>query len=515
MENRDLFESLGKNLGVQTSNAGFSKIAFDQKHEMNNKAIKSRNGYINLVNAKDSSFLRKIEVCSAEVHNLLEDFDDIERSSKHKEESLKFNKTFLSHCHQVFSKMSVNPFSTDKFQMLNSAMVFPSIVVQDCDRLFSVGKEQYHDFVHTRFVLGSKDVIQTSLKKNNLMIMRNWKLAVYQSSSKIKLSAAELTKLRAACEVRSEAARKLFSQEFTNMPESLVDKEGEAFHGDKADLLKVLAPKTAQLSQEPFNQAECLIVDLSVIIRSEAAVINTSKYTFVQFAKHILRRLEGMATRLQAARLDIVADTYQDYSIKDTTRLARGVGGLLKFDECDIMPEEKKMKEFLQNSSNKTRLNELIQKYAASPLSWQWSGEVTVTFGKKVWTRSDGIRDIMVWQDELYEEADNRMVIHLKDAIEKNNCKNIQVRTVDTDVVVIMLAFMPQFLDHDRKLNIQIDFGQGVHRRPISLQQSLKSIGNPISNALLFFHAFTGCDSSASFFGKTKSHWFKQLKSYS
>ena len=71
MENRDLFESLGKNLGVQTSNSGFSKIAFDQKHEMNNKAIKSRNGYINLVNAKDSSFLRKIEVCSAEVHNLL------------------------------------------------------------------------------------------------------------------------------------------------------------------------------------------------------------------------------------------------------------------------------------------------------------------------------------------------------------------------------------------------------------------------------------------------------------
>ena len=71
VENRDLFESLGKNLGVQTSNAGFSKIAFDQKHEMNNKAIESRNGYINLVNAKDSSFLRKIEVCSAEVHNLL------------------------------------------------------------------------------------------------------------------------------------------------------------------------------------------------------------------------------------------------------------------------------------------------------------------------------------------------------------------------------------------------------------------------------------------------------------
>ena len=56
------------------------------------------------------------------------------------------------------------------------------------------------------------------------MIMRNWKVAVSQSSSKIKLSAAVLTKLRPACEFRSEAARKLFSQEFTKMPESSVDK---------------------------------------------------------------------------------------------------------------------------------------------------------------------------------------------------------------------------------------------------------------------------------------------------
>ena len=55
-----------------------------------------------------------------------------------------------------------------------------------------------------------------------------------------KLSAAVLTKLSPACEFRSEAARKLCSQEFTN---SSVDKDGEAFHSDKSDLLKVIAPK--------------------------------------------------------------------------------------------------------------------------------------------------------------------------------------------------------------------------------------------------------------------------------
>ena len=514
VENSSLFECLGKNLGVRTSNAEFSRIAYDQKHEMNNKAIKARNGYINLVNAKDASFLRKLEVCSAEVHDLLDDLDDFDRTAKHREESSTFNNTFLVHCNQVFGKMSVNPFRAEKFQMLNSAMVFPALVAQDCLRLFSIGKEQYREFSYTRFVLGSKDVIQTSLKKNNLMIMRNWKLAVAQSLTKIKLSPAELTKLRPACEVRSEAARQLFCQEFTNMPECFVNKEGDAFHGDKADILKVIAPRSTQQPADLSNYADSVVIDLSVIIRSEASVIKTSEYTYVEFAKHILRRLEGMAVRLKAKRLDIVADTYQDDSIKNTTRQARGVGGLVKFNECDLMPEPKKMKEFLQNSSNKIRLNEIIQKYAASPLSWQWSGEVTVTYGRQVWTRSDGIRNIMVWQDNLFEEADNRMVVHVKDAIIENNCKNIHIRTVDTDVVVIMLAFMPHLTDHDKEVNIHIDFGQGDNRRLICLKQSFKSIGNSISNALLFFHAFTGCDSTASFFGKTKSYWFKLLQAY-
>ena len=57
VENPDMFNSTGNNLGVRTSKAGFSEIAYDQKHEMNNKTIKSRGGYINLVNTKDTSII--------------------------------------------------------------------------------------------------------------------------------------------------------------------------------------------------------------------------------------------------------------------------------------------------------------------------------------------------------------------------------------------------------------------------------------------------------------------------
>ena len=55
-------------------------------------------------------------------------------------------------------------------------------------------------------------------------------------------------------------------------------------------------------------KADCL-VDLSAVIRSEAAVIKTSEYTYGYFTKHILRSQEGNAVRLLAKRLDIVADT--------------------------------------------------------------------------------------------------------------------------------------------------------------------------------------------------------------
>ena len=72
--------------------------------------------------------------------------------------------------------------------LFNGTMSFTLEVIRDCTRLFSVGREQNQDFILTRFIFGSKEVIQTSLKKNNLMIMRKWIEAASRSSSKIKIA---------------------------------------------------------------------------------------------------------------------------------------------------------------------------------------------------------------------------------------------------------------------------------------------------------------------------------------
>lgn len=108
------------------------------------------------------------------------------------------------------------------------------------------------------------------------------------------------------------------------------------------------------------------------------------------------------------------------------------------------------------------------------------------------------------------EEADNRMVCHVCHMID-NGILNIKIRTVDSDVIVILAAFMEQFLqtvDSGNDLRVWCDFGTGAHRKTVAIHSLYDRLGVEVCLALLFFHAFTGCDSTTSFFGLPKNKWF-------
>ena len=64
----------------------------------------------------------------------------------------------------------------------------------------------------------------------------------------------------------------------------------------------------------------------------------------------------------------------------------------------------------------------------------------------------------MRWVDGVQEEADNRIVIHTANIIRYDITK-IKLRTVDTDFIVILLAFMPKFLELNENVCIWADFG--------------------------------------------------------
>jgi len=61
-----------------------------------------------------------------------------------------------------------------------------------------------------------------------------------------------------------------------------------------------------------------------------------------------------------------------------------------------------------------------------------------------------------------HKEADTRICVPLKDALEKG-ARKVFIRTVDTDVVVILAGYFFKFENSYSNLDIWVAFGMGKH----------------------------------------------------
>ena len=72
---------------------------------------------------------------------------------------------------------------------------------------------------------------------------------------------------------------------------------------------------------------------------------------------------------------------------------------------------------------------------------------------------------------------------------------------MDTDVVVLAVAAAA-------KQELWVAFGTGQHFRYVPIHEIAVSLGPQKSQALLIFHAYTGCDTVSSFSTRSKkSAW--------
>ena len=506
-DDNNVFKDISNHLSVRSTNSQFNGVAYDQKHENNNKHIKSTGGYIDLVNREDKAHMRKLEICLPEVLQYLENCEGKKSKTKHKEQSDLFSSRFLKDCKTILDHMTTNPFSEDNFKKINSPVYFPEAIIQDCDKVFQIGYSQYRNFVMTRFILGTEDVITSSIRKNNLKLPSALASLQKRDSVQIKFSQINLTKIRDALLIRVSIGKNLFKDEFTRVPESMF-KDGEAYHNNKSDLLQLITPIAAMVKSDGID-ANGLVVDLSTVIRSYLPFAQSCpELTYGMFAKQVLSRIENLAISSNVnRRVDIVQDKYFLKSIKNAMRSTRGSGRGIRvcFEENDLIIDD--LEAFIANSENKSDLNSLIAEYAARATTWNWGGEVCVTYGRGVRSTQDGSLDMMQFIDEVHEEADNRIVVHINNMLESGIDK-ILVRTGDTDVIIIILGFMSHFLFKVGSAKIWVDFGTGKSRKIFDINQIYDHIGEPISLGLPFFHSFSGCDSTASFFGKSKKFWF-------
>ena len=371
------------------------------------------------------------------------------------------------------------------------------------------------EYVSTRFVTGKEDVINSKISKNFLKLPRHSaEHTIVNPVSTLKPST--IVKLRGACTQRPDLAKQLFAAEFTGSPECLV-KDGQAFYGTKCQILKCIEP--AVPSRSTNIDFQTYVVDVSVEVRSKAAILSGKiGMSYRDFVVTILNSIASKARESPSAQqIDLVIDFYHKFSIKSGVRTERGRAARALFELVDPLP--KNFQELLTNDEFKTDLYNYFSDVEVLK-SWTWDKDYSITKGKHVTERSSGVlSDSRVlcmhggWQP--LEEADNRMVLHIQNSLRILKRNKIVVRTVDSDEVVILFSFYPQFLLADEEIQLIVDFGVANNRRFINIQDIYEKIGKDTSLALPFFHAFTGCDSTAFFFKKSKMVLFKSWMSSS
>ena len=91
------------------------------------------------------------------------------------------------------------------------------------------------------------------------------------------------------------------------------------------------------------------------------------------------------------------------------------------------------------------------------------------------------------------EEADTMIFVHIKSAAEKG-CKSSLIISSDTGVVVLAM-YIFKTLQVEK---LWVAFGKGKHLRWLPIYEINHALC-PKAEAVLFIHAFTGCDTVSAF----------------
>ena len=227
-----------------------------------------------------------------------------------------------------------------------------------------------------------------------------------------------------------------------------------------------------------------------LLLPSTASALTASLPFMSMQTGHYLEKLGA------TSRLDIVWDTCIPNSFKESTREKRCEGVFRKVLGETKLPGS--WIDFLLDPINKQKLFPFFA-FTVEELNWPSTEAVYVTSGEVVLSKGFSID----MQNCNHEDADNRIVVHVMH-VRQQGAKTIQVRTVDTDVVVILVGTFHNLTATQPFADIWIAFGMDKNYRFYHINAICASLRKPRSRSLLVFHAFSGSDSTSAFNGKGK-----------
>ena len=202
-------------------------------------------------------------------------------------------------------------------------------------------------------------------------------------------------------------------------------------------------------------------------------------------------------------QVNIVFDSYLDESIKVGERERRTVSQplvIVNMQEESHIPVQ--IGKFWANNSNNENLQKLAKEFFINNSIENQRNAVLsgcLSYNEDRCLKAVEVRDEFVFNradlDVDIEEPDLRIISHVSKSVSRN-FTNIVVISNDTDVLILLLHYLPQFIENGLE-ELWIKFGAGGHSRFIPLHVMYNNMNKELHSVILKAHILTGCDATS------------------
>lgn len=226
--------------------------------------------------------------------------------------------------------------------------------------------------------------------------------------------------------------------------------------------------------------------------------------TFGDYANVFQTTVLKAGSRYQ--EIHVVFDRYVEDSIKSGTRQRRTktTHPIRRVIENGSVPLPHNWQNFLALPGNKSDLSRFLSKHIVANVP---PGTTIVAGGgfldeREVQSsdRSGQLLDVSVF-NATHEEADTRLIFHCA----KSSLDTIVVSARDTDVLLLLIAHAPRI----PCTNLWMMSGTAAKRKYYNIKSIYENLPSGSAEALLPFHALTGCDTTSFIYNHSKKSAWK------
>ena len=474
-------------------------MGLNQIHEQNNAVMKDMGGATPSLNKVDESSFARWGPCIHELTSIVNEYDFEENdmnstyeAQRHHENSVAFQKRFTTDVNCLEKAVISNPFILEKLTVLNNndKAKFNDRVFEDIKIIETETEKQFLHFWEKRQVSSELSInVPIPLNLNNLPGNYNKKPA-YDPV----MTAVMMTKFVDAGKNRRYLVEDALNTDVFGIVQSLASVQFSVCHGTKSSIIASLIQTTDVRKIQP--DASGCVIELSMLLRRKQP---SWVQIFADFSKFLYNKIMDISSLFN--RCDVITDQYFEGSLKEGTRenCGSGTGLIVTYDDCSEIPSNF-ISKFLNNVTNKMNLNKyLVNKF----LNYHEGKQsiLCVTFGDSIFSNSQALFSETDINQCSSEEVDRRIVRRVIN-LGKKGYTNVQVKTVDSDVVILCLTHADVAMSNGIESFLVL---YGSKDKKIDIIDNFNKLGVSVCKSLTFFHAFTGCDTVSSFYRVRKA----------